>query len=51
MSRDIADAKELLRDEKDREMKEMLHDELSRLQQEEIRIFEEANRISLPSNK
>ena len=51
VSRDIADAKELLRDEKDKEMKEMLHDELSRLQQEEIRIFEEANRISLPSNK
>ena len=43
--------KELITEEKDKEMREMLNEEYTHLLQEEEKVLEEANIISLPSNK
>ena len=45
------DVKELITEEKDKEMREMLNEEYTHLLQEEEKVLEEANIISLPSNK
>lgn len=43
--------KELIKEENDKEMREMLSEEYTHLLQEEEKVLEEANIISLPSNK
>ena len=45
------DVKDLIKDEKDKEMRDMLNEEYTHLLQEEEKVLEEANIISLPSNK